>query len=302
MMNLALDSVEKKVVDSLHELHTQSKSWSDAKSRAAEYTRSVKKAVGGVGKKLGFAVCSTEHDCEWLYDLCWCEQDENDLVLNMPLVMESEWHRGYGPLLDDFQKLLVARADHRIFLCEQEPEDWTDCVGQLIDQVCCYAGTQNGDRYLFGSWMADGWHFTQYIVHPARPSASQRVWLFQANDGYVLTRKLKQLKKDYWSVGRYRDYLQPGNIVLLWQTGQDGGIFGLGELTSGTYESEEGGGTEWCVDMRYNGLLKNPVLRSVAKEHPILQGLDVLKTAFAANPFRVDEAQWRAVQELIMFQ
>jgi hypothetical protein len=169
-MKLPLDSAEQAVVDSLHELHERSKWWSIAKSKAAEYTREVKKAVGAVGEKLGFAVCSTEHNCEWVYDLCWREFDEDGLVLNVPLAMECEWHRGYSELLDDFQKLLVARADHRVFLCEQESGDWADCVAQLIKQICCYGGTKNGDRYLFGSWTSDGWQFQQYIALPAAPS------------------------------------------------------------------------------------------------------------------------------------
>ena len=303
MMNLALDSVEQTVVDALHELHERSKHWSDDKCRAAEYTREVKKAIGGGGEKLGFEVCSTEHNCEWLYDLCWCEQDEKDNVLNMPLAMECEWHTGYDQLLGDFQKLLVAHADHRVFLCEQEPEDWTDCVGELIEQVCCYGGTKIGDRYLFGSWTDEGWQFRQYVAHPARPQASQRVWLLQAKrEDYDLTHELKHRKEDYWKVVRYRDYLQPGNIVLLWQTGEDGGILGLGELMRGAYETEEDGETISCVDVGYKGLLRNPVLRSVAKEHPILAELAVVKSPHQGNPFRVDEAQWQAVQELIMFQ
>jgi hypothetical protein len=301
-MNLVLNSLEQGIIDALHQLHERSRYWSEDKSKAAEYTREVKRAIGGVGDNLGFEVCSTAHNCEWLYDLCWCEKDDNGQVLNMPLAMECEWHTGFDHLLGDFQKLLVARADHRVFLCGQEPEDWADCVGQLIEQVCSYGGTRIGDRYLFGSWTEDGWKFQQYIAKPARPQANERVWLFQANSEYVLTHELKRRKTDYWHVVRYRDYLQPGNVVLFWQAGEDGGIMGVGELTSSVYESKEGGETEWCVDMRYKGLLRNPLCRSTAKVHPILQDLSILKTPFAANPFRVDEAQWQVIQEMITYR
>jgi hypothetical protein len=165
MMNLVLDNVEQDVVDSLNDLEERSKSWSIASSRATEFTREVKMAIGLVGKKYDCTICSSEHEyCEWLYDLCWRNLDENDLVLNLPLVMECEWHTGYDELLDDFQKLLVARADHRVFLCQQKPEHWAERVGQFIEQVRRYDGTKAGDRYLFGSWTVDGWHFKQYIV------------------------------------------------------------------------------------------------------------------------------------------
>ena len=95
------------------------------------------------------------------------ELDEDGLVLkSVPLVMECEWHRDYEELLDDFQKLLVVRADHRIFLCEQKPKHWNDCVRKFIEQVRCYGGTVIGDRYVFGSWTEGGWDFRQYIFDP----------------------------------------------------------------------------------------------------------------------------------------
>ncbi len=169
LRELALDNVEQEIVDSLRDLHkTVVKSWRDSKCTRRNYTHAVKKAVGGLGEKLGYSVCSHHHDyCEWLYDLCWRKLDKNELVLDVPLVMEVEWNWDYSDILDDFQKLMIARADHRIFLCEQEPpRDWKDCVRKFIEQVRCYAGTDIGDRYLFGSWTQHGWDFKQYIHNP----------------------------------------------------------------------------------------------------------------------------------------
>jgi hypothetical protein len=144
----------------------------------------------------------------------------------MPLALESEWGEGYCAILEDFQKLLVSRADHRIFICKQPThEDWIDCVVLLIEQIHRHRGTQKRDRYLFGCWMPDGWQFTQY-VHPAPIPRVKHVWLFGANkDRYNLKKKLKRLKEDNWDVKRFREHhLQPGDIVLLWQSGSKAGI------------------------------------------------------------------------------
>lgn len=164
-MNLDLDDVEQDVVKSLNDLDKRTNSWSDDQCTRTAYTREVKKAVGSVARKHDCTVCSHHHDyTEWLYDLCWRKLDDKGFVRDVPLIMECEWYRAYEDLLDDFQKLLVARADHRIFLCELEPEHWDECVRKLIEQVRCYNGTEIGDRYLFGSWTVPGWDFRQYIV------------------------------------------------------------------------------------------------------------------------------------------
>ena len=47
---------------------------------------------------------------EWLYDVTWCDHDEDERMDGLPLVAECEWTNTIGHILEDFQKLLVARA------------------------------------------------------------------------------------------------------------------------------------------------------------------------------------------------
>ncbi len=110
-MELKLDSIEKKVKAALDDLHKPSNHWS-----APKLTRKVKEAVGSLGKDLAFTVYWTGHGGERIYDLCWREEGDDDLVLNTPLAMECELSPDYGAILQDFQKLLVSRAAHRILL------------------------------------------------------------------------------------------------------------------------------------------------------------------------------------------
>lgn len=296
-MGLKLDKIEQNVEDSLRDLHERSKCWSNAKHTLPEYTHEVKNSLRGIGDNLGFTVCGSDENHGWLYDLCWREQDKG-LDRSMPLAMESEWAQGFCAILEDFQKLLVSRADHRVFICSQPtPEDWMDCLVLLIEQIRRHRETKKGDRYLFGCWLSDGWQFQQY-VHPTRPiPRPKHVWLFGANkERYDLTKKLKRLKEDWWDVKCYREHrLRPGDTVLLWQSGAQAGIYGIGELTSEAYQE----GDDWFADIRYNGLLDDYIPKSDLRERPLLRDLAVIKMPRGRNPFRVYDKEWKALQKLI---
>jgi predicted RNA-binding protein with PUA-like domain len=294
-VKMTLDSLEKKIVTALRTLDKRwRRRWSDEKS-----TREVKNAVGSVATDLGLTVHATgrrfEDNSEWLYDLCCCTQDRDGLVLDIPLAMECEWSPPPSALLRDFKKLLISRASHRVFLCWQHTkEDWRDSMGNCLRQVRLYRGTRNGDRYLFGCWLSDGWQFTQY-VHPSAMPHATRVWLFQAKrERYDLTKELRRHTKAHWYLGRHRENLRPGNIALLWQSGQKAGIYGLGALTS-NLQPEDG---EWRVDIRYTKLLDQPILKSDLHKHPLLRKLGVINMPRGSNPFSVSDEEWQALKKM----
>ena len=182
------DSIEKKIKASLKKLGAKSSGLN-----AAVCTHRVMRKMGLLGKKLGFTVHGIGDNSQWLYDQCWTDEDEIGIIQKLPLAMECEW--SCGGILGDFQKLVVSRADHRFLVCSHgSPEASRDCVNDLVDQVRHYQGTKNGDRYLFAHWDSCGWEFRSYI-HPAIAYHGQRVWLFQANNEFILTKELKRRRK-----------------------------------------------------------------------------------------------------------
>ena len=292
---LELDEIERKVKSALDMIGERSRRWNHRKC-----THEVLKAVGDLGEEhFRFVVASPDsrvgQDHEWLYDLCWCEEKDG-FVKNLPLALESEWAQDFCAILDDFQKLVVSRAGHRILVCSQPFDDWANCVALLTEQIHRYSGTKDGDRYLFASWTTEGWQFTQY-VHPAPINRPKHIWLFGANrDRYDLTKKLKQGRETWWDVKCYRDFwLRPGDSVVLWQSGAEAGIYGFGELTSEAYEH----GDEWRADIRYEGLLKHPILKSDLRKHPLLKNLNVITMPRGRNPFRIYIDEWQALQDLL---
>jgi hypothetical protein len=131
-----------------------------------------------------------------------------------------------------------------------------------------------------------------------------QTWLFQANDEYDLTVQVPRRlgKKDDWLVRRYRDEMEIGDKVVLWQSGSAAGVYALGELTSTPYEApsdEDQKGVEWRVDIRYTELLEHPIFKSELLDDQLLRGLLILRQPFAANPFLVEPDEWEALQELV---
>jgi hypothetical protein len=59
-----------------------------------------------------------------------------------------------------------------------------------------------------------------------------------------------------WPVSRHWNEIQPGQPVILWQGGADGGIYAVGEVDDVPFEGASG---DWEVPIRYTALLDEPL-------------------------------------------
>ncbi|HOB61443.1 MAG TPA: hypothetical protein PKI41_04905 [Candidatus Competibacteraceae bacterium] len=86
---------------------------------------------------------------EWLYDILWWHEGPPD-HMKVPLVAESEWGNR-NAFKFDFQKLLLAKVEHKvmIFECGDGVITWAK------EQIKQFKDTQ-GERYLFCSWHGKG--------------------------------------------------------------------------------------------------------------------------------------------------
>ena len=130
------------------------------------------------------------------------------------------------------------------------------------------------------------------------------IWLFQAeNESYNLREEvpLRLNNGDYWLVRRYFKKMKVGDTALLWQSGPDAGLYATAKVIGEPYLEKTAPRTKpaWRVDLGYNPLLEHPVLKTTLVKHPTLKHLAVLKQPFAANPFLIDSAEWRALQQVI---
>jgi hypothetical protein len=121
------------------------------------WTREVKRVVGVIGTRHGFAVCASGWPKifyeEWLFDLVWYKNDKNDRLVSVPLVLESEWSLSFEEVKYDFEKLLVAKAQLRILVHQARTKAaLEDVQRKLITLVSEFEGSTKGDRYLFAGW------------------------------------------------------------------------------------------------------------------------------------------------------
>jgi hypothetical protein len=96
--------------------------------------------------------CNNQNRAEWLYDVVWLQESRglgHGVITDSPFVAEIEWSNEKA-VIDDFQKLLLARADTRLMVFEAASAKQAEQrMGRLIQQVRAYSRTESGDRYIF---------------------------------------------------------------------------------------------------------------------------------------------------------
>ncbi|MCY4560655.1 MAG: hypothetical protein OXF79_30685 [Chloroflexi bacterium] len=100
---------------------------------------------------------------EWLYDVACLQYADEEFPFPLArgyMAAECEWGREQS-VFDDFQKLLVARADVRIMVFDGT------CIGDdkfvvMESLIQGYRHTQTGDSYLLAAW--SGNEFEYHVI------------------------------------------------------------------------------------------------------------------------------------------
>jgi hypothetical protein len=121
-----------------------------------EWTKRLILGLSGLGHSQRFYVCG--RGCrafgqgEWLYDLVWLklESEKTGDITDVPMILESEWSPWPANIEEDFYKLLIGRAQHRVMIFQQSSAQALDKITERFRQIIrTFSGTRNGDRYLF---------------------------------------------------------------------------------------------------------------------------------------------------------
>ena len=126
-MEAKLDAVERRIFeipDSLP-LDAVQGAWTSDRT----WTSELKRRIGDLGRERGYHICASGRAApggqgEWLYDFVWLSI-EGQSIVDVPLVLESEWAIDLKNIDGDFSKLLLARADHRVMIFRSTPESVT---------------------------------------------------------------------------------------------------------------------------------------------------------------------------------
>jgi hypothetical protein len=159
-----LEPVEKQVLDSV---------WAACKplyevqeSKGGPWTDEIQRALGNLGRTIGFQVYFNNNPREWLWDLCWVDSGpdmENFRGVN--LVCEVEWSRTWRHRLEDFLKLAAADCTYRIFVFEWPSSSGETPFQALISASAALPGkkflaigvpppTEKPDKLSYRAWIA----------------------------------------------------------------------------------------------------------------------------------------------------
>ena len=151
----------------------------------AEWTKAVKTKLCQIGREFGCKVGAKKNEVEeayrdfgeWLYDVTWLEYErERDglkwptpALIEAPLVAECEWGRGnnLGYIAEDFEKLLLARADVHLMIFDGNHEPGSKKIAnQLAERVREFKGSRAEDVWLLAAWEGTNaaWSFRYFTI------------------------------------------------------------------------------------------------------------------------------------------
>ena len=151
--------------------HLGARAKADEGWQRSQWNEGVKQELVRRGRENGYRTCASgipddapaacQPDwCEWLYDLVWLDAPDQMFAVNrLPLVAEIEWGNE-GDVWDDFQKLLVARADVRVMVFDER----RGLVERLTRQIELFTESVAGDRYLLASYVDYRFTVVEYKV------------------------------------------------------------------------------------------------------------------------------------------
>ena len=151
-MKLTAETLEKRLNNLAEEASRNRRGWSDPR-----WTKRVKQLlVQLAGNKYETYASGVPEatDGEWMCDVVWWDTGKDELLHRIPLVAECEWPKKEQDVWDDFQKLLIIRAKVRVMIFSDNscPAD-SSLVKDLKKQIECFKSSQDGDKYLFASYV-----------------------------------------------------------------------------------------------------------------------------------------------------
>jgi len=124
----------------------------------ASWTRRIKEGLCDLGRGNGFEVradgCGEADAGEWLFDLVWLEkQADNERFTSMPLAMQLEWGRHLKEIVTNFEKLLVAKARHKLMVFQRSsPDQVHNVMTALMGRIKHFQPLSPDERFLLAGY------------------------------------------------------------------------------------------------------------------------------------------------------
>lgn len=149
-----------------------------------EWTKDLISRIAERGKSLKYGICAAGHENDgragWLYDLTWLQREDGTTnllrqdgtpnpITAVPLILESELNPRPNFQQEDFEKLLISRAQFRVMVFQDSTaQRLTTTLRRLVQLAASSPLTQLRDRYLF---LGYSWEEYDFVVNEA--------WVFE---------------------------------------------------------------------------------------------------------------------------
>lgn len=146
------------------------------------------------------------------------------------------------------------------------------------------------------------WGKHESLIYGAR---APRCWIFQGNPSvYDFHSALSNESLKSFYVGAYVDVIQPGDLGILWLTGDDSGCYALLKVTSLPFKSEGSTDSQWLGEKKegdfvsvevVQSFIDNPILKQQCQEVPLLEELNV---GFQGSTFQASVGQYELLKQM----
>ena len=132
-----------------------------------EWTGLIKERLCALGQSLGYGVDAAkckgaDHD-ECMFDLIWAADKEE--FREMPLAMECVLSTNCDDIFKDFEKLLIAKAQHKLFVFQQcNDKEVTRVTKDLSAEARKFRPKLPEERYMLAGWSSERRSFIYHVV------------------------------------------------------------------------------------------------------------------------------------------
>lgn len=135
------------------------------------WTSELKKSLAHMGTNLGYSVCTSgfkdDYEGEWLYDMVWYKEQLKEginYLTEVPFVAEFEWNLHFNQIKYDFEKLLLANAELRLFVCYVHPDLMQHRIDYFVNAIRNYKHGNNKDKFLIAILDSSEHKFTFWSI------------------------------------------------------------------------------------------------------------------------------------------
>jgi hypothetical protein len=121
----------------------------------ANWTYEIKRKLMEAGESHEYKTCASgfkdECDPEWLYDVVWYKEEgtgDDSRLIDVPMILESEWQSHLKSIKYDFEKLLQANARLKVMICQAYEKHKESRLEYFRDAIAKFQRNIHEDVYL----------------------------------------------------------------------------------------------------------------------------------------------------------